>query len=194
MIPCKAEDICRAVGGTLLQGGNHVTGVSTDSRTGGEGDLFIPLVGERFDGHAYLDMALSKGAAGCLCQKAPEVLQEGKFYILVEDTTRALGDVAGWYRSLFPIPVVQVTGSAGKTTTKEMLASVLGQHDRTLKTLANFNNHIGTPQTLLRLTESDWAAVIETGIHRIFTPPMMQPFTADRCALRGRSTVSPSRQ
>ena len=71
MIPCKAEDICRGVHGALLQGGGDITGVSTDSRTVGEGDLFIPLVGERFDGHAYLTMALEKGAAGCLCQKAP---------------------------------------------------------------------------------------------------------------------------
>ena len=126
MIPCKAEDICRAVGGMLLQDGGVVTGVSTDSRTVGAGELFIPLVGERFDGHAYIDMALSRGAEGCLCEKAPETLQSGKFYIQVTDTTRALGDLAGWYRSLFAIPVVQVTGSAGKTTTKEMLASVLG--------------------------------------------------------------------
>ena len=182
MIVCKAEDICRAVGGMLLQGGGSVTGVSTDSRTVGEGDLFIPLVGERFDGHAYLDMALDKGAAGCLCQKAPATLQSGKFYIQVSDTTRALGDLAGWYRGLFPIPVVQVTGSAGKTTTKEMLASVLGQHDKTLKTLANFNNHIGTPQTLLRLTEEDWAAVVETGMDHFgelrYLAPIVRPTVA----------------
>lgn len=164
MISCKIEDICRAVGGKLLQGGGVVSDVSTDSRSVGSGDLFIPLVGERFDGHAYLDMALEKGAAGCLCARTPEKLIPGKAYILVEDTTRALRDLAGWYRGLFSIPVVQVTGSAGKTTTKEMLASVLGQHAQTLKTLANYNNHIGTPQTLLRLNEQDWAAVIETGM------------------------------
>lgn len=182
MIPCKAEDICRGVHGTLLQGGADITGVSTDSRTVGEGDLFIPLVGGRFDGHAYLTMALEKGAAGCLCQKAPETLLPGKFYILVEDTTRALGDLAGWYRNLFPIPVVQVTGSAGKTTTKEMLASVLGQHGKTLKTLANFNNHIGTPQTLLRLTQEEWAAVIETGMDHFgdlsYLAPVVTPTLA----------------
>ena len=182
MKACNAEEICRAVGGTLLQGGGAVTGISTDSRTVGEGDLFIPLVGERFDGHAYLTMALEKGAAGCLCQRAPEALMPGKFYIQVADTTRALGDLAGWYRALFPIPVVQVTGSAGKTTTKEMLAAVLGQHGQTLKTLANFNNHIGTPQTLLRLTEEDWAAVIETGMDHFgdlrYLAPVVQPTVA----------------
>ena len=182
MIVCQVEDICRAVGGTLLQTGAPITGVSTDSRSVGEGDLFIPLVGERFDGHAYVDMALSKGAAGCLCAKAPENLQSGKAYILVEDTTRALRDLAGWYRGLFDIPMVQVTGSAGKTTTKEMVASVLGQHGQALKTLANFNNHIGTPQTLLRLTQQDWAAVVETGMDHFgdlsYLAPMVRPTVA----------------
>ncbi len=179
---CKVEDICRAVGGTLLQGGADITGVSTDSRSVGEGDLFVPLVGERFDGHAYIDMALSKGAEGCLCAKVPETLMEGKSYVLVEDTTRALGDLAGWYRGLFDIPVVQVTGSAGKTTTKEMIASVLGQHAKTLKTLANFNNHIGTPQTLLRLEAEDWAAVVETGMDHFgelsYLAPIVRPTVA----------------
>lgn len=182
MIVCKVEDVCRAVGGTLLQGGADVTGVSTDSRTAGAGDLFIPLVGERFDGHAYLGMALEKGAAGCLCAKVPEKLAEGKFYIRVADTTRALRDLAGWYRQLFAVPVVQITGSAGKTTTKEMVASVLGQHGPTLKTLANFNNHIGTPQTLLRLTRQEWAAVIETGMDHFgdlsYLAPMVRPTVA----------------
>ena len=164
MIPCTAQEIAAAVGGRLLQSGGSITRVSTDSRDIRTGDLFVPLVGERFDGHAYLDMALSKGAAGCLCAAAPETLLPDKFYIAVEDTERALGDLAGWYRRKFHIPVVQVTGSAGKTTTKEMLAAVLGQHFNTLKTLANFNNFVGTPQTLLRLEQDHGAAVIETGM------------------------------
>lgn len=164
MIPCTAREIAAAVGGRLLQDGGSITRVSTDSRDIRTGDLFVPLVGERFDGHAYLDMALSKGAAGCLCAAAPETLLPEKFYIAVEDTERALGDLAGWYRRKFAIPVVQVTGSAGKTTTKEMLAAVLGQHFNTLKTLANYNNFIGTPQTLFRLEQGHEAAVIETGM------------------------------
>lgn len=164
MIPCTAQEIAAAVGGRLLQSGGSITRVSTDSRDIRTGDLFVPLVGERFDGHAYLDMALSKGAAGCLCAAAPETLLPDKFYIAVEDTERALGDLAGWYRRKFHIPVVQVTGSAGKTTTKEMLAAVLGQHFNTLKTLANYNNFIGTPQTLFRLEQGHEATVIETGM------------------------------
>ena len=167
MIPCTAREITLAVSGRLLQdgdGGDIVTRVSTDSRDILPGDLFVPLVGERFDGHSYIDMALAKGAAGCLCARVPQKLLPGRFYIAVEDTERALGSLAGWYRGKFRIPVVQVTGSAGKTTTKEMLAAVLGQHFNTLKTLANFNNFVGTPQTLLRLEQDHGAAVIETGM------------------------------
>ncbi|MFQ9289672.1 MAG: UDP-N-acetylmuramoyl-tripeptide--D-alanyl-D-alanine ligase [Oscillospiraceae bacterium] len=129
-----------------------------------QGCLFIPLVGERFDGHTYLTQALESGAAGCLCSRLPEALVPGKFYVQVEDTLRALGQLAGWYREKFPIPVVQITGSAGKTTTKEIIASVLSQHFLTLKTEANYNNEIGTPQTLLRLMPEHQAAVIETGM------------------------------
>ena len=165
MIPCNVEELCRTIGGELLQAAAETfTGVSTDSRTVGEGDLFVPLVGGKFDGHAYLTIALEKGAAGCVCAKVPETLLPGKFYIQVSDTGLALRDIAGWYRGRFSIPVIQITGSAGKTTTKEMVASVLSQHCPTLKTLANFNNQIGTPQTLLRLESEHRAAVIETGM------------------------------
>ena len=164
MIPCTAREVAAAVGGKLLQGGGDITRVSTDSRDILPGDLFVPLVGERFDGHAYIDMALQKGASGCLCAQIPEKMQSDKFYIAVDDTEKALGSLAGWYRGKFDIPVVQVTGSAGKTTTKEMLAAVLSQHFHTLKTLANFNNFVGTPQTLLRLERGHQAAVIETGM------------------------------
>ena len=133
MRPLPAADICRAVGGTFLQsGGGTVTGVTSDSRQIASGDLFIPLVGARFDGHDYIDTALSSGAAGCLCSRVPETLLPGRFYIRVQDTTLALGALAAWYRGLYDIPVVQVTGSAGKTTTKEMIASVLSRHFRTL--------------------------------------------------------------
>ena len=164
MIAYKPEELALATGGTVVQSGAAVTSVSTDSRTVGEGQLFIPLVGENFDGHAYIDMALEKGAAGCLCSRVPETLQSGKFYVQVADTAVALRDLSGHYRARFDIPVVQVSGSAGKTTTKEMIASVLGQHFRTLKTQGNLNNQFGTPRTLLQLEPGHEAAVIETGI------------------------------
>ena len=105
MRPLPAADICRAVGGTFLQtGGGTVTGVTSDSRQIASGDLFIPLVGARFDGHDYIDTALSSGAVGCLCSRQPETLLPGKFYIQVQDTTLALGALAAWYRGLYDIP------------------------------------------------------------------------------------------
>ena len=166
MIPCTVREICAAVGGTLLQeSGAVVTEVSTDSRSIPNRALFIPLVGERFDGHDYLDAALERGAAGCLTARKPTSLLPDKFYIQVSDTLEALKALAAWYRAKFDIPMVQVTGSAGKTTTKEMIAAVLSQRFSTLKTQANFNNAIGTPMTLLNLTPKHQAAVIETGMN-----------------------------
>ena len=166
MTPCTARELCAAVGGTLLQdSGAPVTGVTTDSRAVQPGQLFIPLVGERFDGHAYISKALDGGAAGCLTAREPETLLPGKLYIQVADTRLALKALASWYRDKFDLPVVQVTGSAGKTTTKEMIASVLSQRYNTLRTEGNFNNDIGAPLTLLRLMPEHQAAVIETGMN-----------------------------
>ena len=166
MTPCTAREICAAVGGTLLQdSGAPVTGVTTDSRAVQPGQLFIPLVGERFDGHAYISKALEGGAAGCLTAREPETLLPGKLYIQVADTRLALKALASWYRNKFDLPVVQVTGSAGKTTTKEMIASVLSQRYNTLRTEGNFNNDLGAPLTLLRLMPEHQAAVIETGMN-----------------------------
>ena len=166
MTPCTAREICAAVGGTLLQdSGAPVTGVTTDSRAVQPGQLFIPLVGERFDGHAYISKALDGGAAGCLTAREPETLLPGKLYIQVADARLALKALASWYRDKFDLPVVQVTGSAGKTTTKEMIASVLSQRYNTLRTEGNFNNDIGAPLTLLRLMPEHQAAGIETGMN-----------------------------
>ena len=160
------SDLLTATGGALLSGdpGAAVTSVCTDSRKAGDGALFLPLVGERFDGHDYIDKALSLGAAGCLCAKTPASFLPGKFYISVADTRLALKALASWYRSGFDIPFAQITGSVGKTTTKEMIAAVLSQKYRTLKTAENFNNDIGTPLTLLGLDDTYEAAVIETGM------------------------------
>ena len=162
------KELLAATHGELLQGeeSTEILGVNTDSRTVGSGEVFLPLVGERFDGHDYIEKALSAGAEGCLCARVPETLLPGKFYIKVPDTLLALKDLAAWYRAQFSIPFVQVTGSVGKTTTKEMIASVLGVKFHTLKTAANYNNEIGTPQTLLGLSHAHQAAVIETGMDR----------------------------
>ncbi len=164
MIPITASQIAAAVGGALRGPDLTASAVSTDSRRIGPGCWFIPLAGERFDGHDYIDMALEKGAVGCLCARLPERLRADRAYVQVEDTKRALKELASWYRGLFGLPVVQVTGSVGKTTTKELIASVLGQELDTLKTMGNLNGDIGAPLTVLELEPHHRAAVIETGM------------------------------
>ena len=168
MEPITVKELLAAVQGELRQRGESesIPGVNTDSRAVKAGELFVPLVGERFDGHDYIGKALAAGAAGCLYAREPEALLPGKLYIRVPDTLLALKSLAAWYRARFRLPVIQVTGSVGKTTTKEMIAAVLGAKFRTLKTEGNFNNEIGTPLTLLRLTREHQAAVIETGMDR----------------------------
>lgn len=165
MISVTAAQICAAAQGVLF-GDEHtaVTAVSTDSRTIAQGAWFVPLAGERFDGHDYIDMALEKGAAGCFCARLPQKVRDDKAYILVEDTRRALRDLSAWYRDQFDVPIVQITGSMGKTTLKELLAGVLSQRYCTLKTPGNLNGDIGAPLTLLSLMPEHQAAVIETGM------------------------------
>lgn len=180
MLTSTLREICAAVGGTLLQDcGEPLTAVTTDSRKACPGELFIPLVGERFDGHDYIDSALQGGAAACLTARRPEALLPGKGYVLVEDTQAALKTLATWHRERFHIPFVQITGSTGKTTTKEMVAAVLQRRFRTHKTHANLNNNIGTPLTLLALDADHRAAVIETGMDHFgeirYTGQMVQP-------------------
>lgn len=142
-----------------------VDAVCTDSRKLIPGCLFLPWMGERFDGHDFIERALEGGAAGCLCARLPRDLRSDKFYIKVDDTRLALRDLASACRDRFEIPFVQITGSVGKTTTKEMIAAVLGAKLRVLKTPENFNNDIGTPLTLLGLKAEHQAAVIETGMN-----------------------------
>ena len=157
------QEIITAVGGTWLnpgEGAAPIREVCTDSRKIAEGCLFLPWVGEKFDGHDFIDAALEKGAAGCLCAKAPQTLRSDKFYIQVPDTRLALRALASFWRDRFEIPVVQITGSVGKTTTKEMVAAVLGAKYNTLKTQGNFNNDIGTPLTVA----NGWADLPADGL------------------------------
>ena len=162
--------LLEAVHGTLL-GTNQdldrpITGVDTDSRDIHPGSLFIPLVGERFDGHAYINAALEAGAVGCLTARERTDYREDKFYIHVGNTQRALRDLAAWYKSRFQIPFVGITGSVGKTTAKDMIAAVLSVKYKVLKTEGNFNNNIGLPLTLLRLDRSCEICVLEMGMDR----------------------------
>ncbi|MGO5022033.1 UDP-N-acetylmuramoyl-tripeptide--D-alanyl-D-alanine ligase [Lawsonibacter sp. LCP25S3_G6] len=161
--------LLQAVDGQLLgefDKNTPIFHVDTDSRDIHPGSLFIPLAGERFDGHAYINAALESGAAGCLTQRERESYQPGKFYVKVSSTQRALRDLAAWYKEQFQIPFVAVTGSVGKTTAKDMLAAVLGVKYKVLKTEGNFNNNIGLPLTLLRLDSSHQVGVVEMGMDK----------------------------
>ena len=169
MEPMTIREILAVTGGRMLGEFDNldrpVSRVETDSRTLHPGSLFIPLAGERFDGHAYINAALEGGAAGCFTQRERESYLPGKFYIKVPNTSRALRDLAKHYRKKYNIPVVAITGSVGKTTTKDMVAAVLGEKYRVLKTEGNLNNDIGVPMTLLRLNREHQIAVLELGMN-----------------------------
>lgn len=149
-------------GGVVVGDGNTPLGaVSTDSRSIPAGSLFIPLRGERFDGHDFLEKAVEAHAAAVMSERDADLPVP---VIRVDDTRRALLALAGGYRGLFDLPLVGITGSVGKTTTKEMTASVLAQKYRTLYTQGNLNNEIGMPLTLFRMDADTQAAVIEMGM------------------------------
>ncbi|HEY3380038.1 MAG TPA: UDP-N-acetylmuramoyl-tripeptide--D-alanyl-D-alanine ligase [Armatimonadota bacterium] len=163
--------VLSATGGQLLVSGRSTfTGISTDTRTLQPGDLYIALRGERVNGHDYLAQAREKGAAGALIQdRVPGVHRRstttGDWSIIeVTDTLYALGQLACLHRRRFNIPIIGITGSAGKTTTKEMTAAILAQSRTVLKSPGNFNNEIGLPLTLFRLNKEHQAAVLEFGM------------------------------
>ncbi len=166
-----------AVTGGVVQGdaSARVGGVSTDSRTVAPGELFVPLKGERFDGHDFIPQVTAAGVGAALVERnyAGEI-PTGLTLVRVADTLHALGDLAAAYRRRFTLPLVAVTGSNGKTTTKEMLASILEQTGPGLKTAGNLNNLIGLPQVLFRLDGSHTWAVLEMG--------MSEPGEIDRLA------------
>lgn len=166
MKPIKLSTIAEVTGGRLLcgDGERYVDNVVTDSRKLTKDCLFVPLVGEKFDGHDFIENAFAGGAAASLTAKDVPTSPEGAVIIRVEDTLRALQQIAAHYRGLFPVSVVGLTGSVGKTTTKEMTAAVLDRKYRTLKTEGNFNNEIGLPLTVFRLNDSHQTAVLEMGM------------------------------
>lgn len=140
----------------------EVTAITTDSRTVEPGCLFVPIVGTRVDGHDFILDVIEKGAYATLSEK---VLPDASFpYILVASALQAVKDIAEFYLSQLNIPVVGITGSVGKTSTKEAIASVLKEKYKTLKTQGNFNNELGLPLTVFRLREDDEIAVLEMGI------------------------------
>jgi len=164
------DQLLKAVGGKLLGSytdlNTPIFSVDTDSRSIHEGALFIPLVGERFDGHNYIDSALEAGGVGCLTARTLDHYRNDKFYIQVADTEKALGALAAWYKTQFDVTFIGVTGSVGKTTAKDMIASVLSTRYKVLKTEGNFNNNVGLPLTVLRLNHEHQVCVLEMGMDR----------------------------
>ena len=170
-------EIAQACGGKLIlndntKSDNRVTSVVIDSRQVTEGGVFIAVPGQRVDGHTFISSVFAQGVSLAIVSKTPEQLSRESgvpvtgwgSYVLVEDTLKALRDIAEFYREKLAVRVVGITGSAGKTSTKEFIACVLAEKYSVLKTEGNFNNEIGVPLTLLRIRKEHQVAVVEMGI------------------------------
>ena len=161
----NVNDIVKATGGSLICGTGdfEISEITTDSRKAGANMLFVPIAGENNDGHDYIGGAFANGADVVITHKdIPHTA--GKNIIRVKDTRIALGDIARYYKEKYNLPTVAITGSVGKTTTKDMVSAVLAMKYNTLKTQGNFNNDIGLPLTLFRLERKHETAVVEMGM------------------------------
>ena len=160
-------EILRATQGKLIQGNPNaaITQISTDSRTLEKGDLFVALVGEKFDGHNFLQRVCQQGAVGAVVSKPITDLSQlgSPITVQVSDTLVALGDIANCHRRKFNLPIVAITGSNGKTTTKDITSAVLAQRFSVFKSEKSYNNQIGIPTRLMQLNEGDEIAVLEIG-------------------------------
>ncbi|WP_426205774.1 UDP-N-acetylmuramoyl-tripeptide--D-alanyl-D-alanine ligase [Pseudomonas sp. TWP3-1] len=176
----KLSELTNALDARLIAGDASFDGVSIDSRAIKPGQLFIALTGPRFDGHDYLNDVAAKGAVAALVER--EVADSTLPQLLVKDTRQALGQLGALNRSAFAQPVAAVTGSSGKTTVKEMLASILRTRGSVHATRGNLNNDLGVPLTLLELAAEHSAAVIELGASRLgeiaYTVGLTQPHVA----------------
>lgn len=152
MFDMRVKDILAATGGKLLCGDEDtvVRDICTDSRKIKEGDLFVPIIGNNVDAHMFIESALEVGAA-TLTSRHSNVVIADKPYIQVHDTEKALQDIGFYIRDRFDIPIVSVTGSVGKTTTREMIAAALNENIPVYQTQGNYNSLIGTPITLSRM-------------------------------------------
>jgi len=162
MNPLSLQEVYALIGGRIQAGGTRlfITGVATDSRAVREGDLFFALRGEHADGHDFLPQAFEQGArAAVVARSLP--CPKGKGLVIVSDPLQALGDLAAGYRRRFPVEVVGITGSVGKTTAKEMAACVLQERYSVLKNEGNLNTEIGLPLTLFELQKTHQVAVLE---------------------------------
>lgn len=159
------QEILDAVKGTLICGNENlcITSVSTNSTNITPGALFVPILGERIDAHDYIGDAFAHGAIACFTSR-DEITDYSKVYIRVSDTKEALQSLAAYYRSKFQIPLVGITGSVGKTSTKEMVAAALSTKYKVLKTEGNMNSQVGLPLMMFQLERAHEIAVIEMGI------------------------------
>ncbi|MEW6097311.1 MAG: UDP-N-acetylmuramoyl-tripeptide--D-alanyl-D-alanine ligase [bacterium] len=172
MEPIKIDEILQAIEGELLQGDKDkwIAKISTDSRQITQGDLFIALKGDRFDGHDFVEEVIKKEAGALVISKDIQPVTSYQLpitIIKVRDTLIALGKIAAYYRQKFEIPIVAITGSNGKTTTKEMAWQLISQKLNTLKCKGSFNNAIGLPLTLLELKNTTQSAVVEIGMNQV---------------------------
>ncbi|MEA5510519.1 UDP-N-acetylmuramoyl-tripeptide--D-alanyl-D-alanine ligase [Crocosphaera sp. UHCC 0190] len=158
---CNAIDQCLQESSLELPNQN-INGINTDSREIKPGEVFLALRGEKFDGHLFVETAIEKGAVAVIVDRVVTVNSVKKIpQIIVKDTLIAYQKIANAWRNKFTIPIIGITGSVGKTTTKELISAVLGVYGRVHKTQANYNNEIGVPKTLLELTANHDYAVIE---------------------------------
>lgn len=177
------NEIANVTGGKLYGADIKVTSVSTDTRSIEKGALFIAVKGERFDGNDYIGQAAQSGAAAVLCDRLPGSVRADIPIIYVEDTRTAQLKLARYYRDKFPVKLCGVTGSVGKTSTKDMIYAVLAAKFQTLKTEGNFNNDIGLPRTLFRLNEEYGAAVIEMGMSDLGEISALSKASHPNCAV-----------
>ncbi|MBE6901658.1 MAG: UDP-N-acetylmuramoyl-tripeptide--D-alanyl-D-alanine ligase [Ruminococcaceae bacterium] len=178
------NEICNAVGGQLFGSGDAVvTGVSTDTRTIEKGCLYVAVKGERFDGNDFIAQAAENGAAAVISDRAQGADGYAVPVILVQDSRAAQLALARYHRSRFDVKLCGVTGSVGKTSTKDMIYAVLSAGCNTLKTEGNFNNDIGLPKTLFRLDDSYKAAVIEMGMSDLGEISVLSKAACPDCAV-----------
>ena len=178
------EEIRRACGGKLLCGDPEavVTSVSTDSRKIEPGALFVPIKGERTDAHAYITATFAAGAVATLTEEHTE-MEDSHAWIRVPNTLSALQLIATAYRQRFSIPVVGVTGSVGKTTTKEMIALALSAEKKVMRTEGNHNSQVGLPLTMFRLEPEHEVAVVEMGMSDFGEMSRLAEIAAPNCAV-----------